>query len=581
MNFSMPSLLAWLSGRSGNITTALRRVLFSLLAIQAVLAITLIVGALSTSHGMRVLIRDKIYPIGELQRVTDSYAKALATAHKVVSGNLSSAGAIDAIATARHDIDHNWTLFRAHALDSRHAVAVARVDAARAGADTAIAGLDRLLRAHRDDRLEFFVSGPLNAAIDPLTVASDSLIAALRADAGAEQRAMQGRFWRAYVVVSLVTVLAVLVGWWGMRIVTLRITRPLALIAVATHSITDDRHDAQIPGLDRTDEIGDIARALAFARQRSIDARRLSEESRLAQEALHLRRIRDNDASAKRAADLDAVFAMFERDAGAVVARLKSAGPVLRETATTMSSEAAEAEHHAMATASLAEQSASSARTIAASSGALATAIQHISDAANESRAGVGTVRLRTIAGRDHAESLGALVAEIASVLDFIAVIAGQTNLLALNATIEAARAGPAGRGFAVVAEEVKGLARQTQAAAGKIESRLAVARRASDTVLATMHSIDGLVAGLDLSATNVAGAVEHQRDMTRRIAEAIGEVENGTAYAAANMQLLHERAERARGTASELAHTADDVADSVERLRTQINQLVADVRAA
>lgn len=581
MKFDVSQLPAWLSGGSTSLTVALRRVLFALLAIQAVLAITLIVGALSTSNGMRVLIRDKIYPIGEVQLVTDSYDKALATAHKVVSGNLSAAGAIDVIATARHDIDRNWTLFRAHALDSRHAAAVARVDAARVGADKAIAGLDRLLRDHRDDELEFFVSGPLNAAIDPLSVASDSLIAALRADAGAEQRVMQGRFWRAYGVVSLVTVLAVLVGWWGMRIVTLRITGPLADIAVATHSITDDRHDAPIPGLDRQDEIGDIARALAFARQRSIDARRLSEESRRAEDALHRRQMRHNEASAKRAADLDALFAIFERDAGAVVARLKSAGPILRETAGAMSEEAAEAEHHALATAALAEQSASGARTIALSSGALATAIQHISDAANQSRAGVGTVRERTIAGRDHAESLGSLVSEIASVLDFIAVIAGQTNLLALNATIEAARAGEAGRGFAVVAQEVKSLANQTQAAAGKIEARLAAVRRASDTVLETIQAIDGLVAGLDQSAANVAGAVEQQRDMTRRIADAIGEVENGTASAATNMQIMHERAERSRGTAADLAHTADDVAGGVERLRGQINQLIADVRAA
>ncbi|MBX9731138.1 MAG: hypothetical protein K2X59_07405, partial [Sphingomonas sp.] len=168
-----------------------------------------------------------------------------------------------------------------------------------------------------------------------------------------------------------------------------------------------------------------------------------------------------------------------------------------------------------------------------------------------------------------------------ASVLDFIAVIAGQTNLLALNATIEAARAGAAGRGFAVVAEEVKGLARQTQAAAGKIESRLTAVRAASDTVLTTIESIDTLVADLDQSATNVADAVEQQRDMTRRIAHAIAEVEDGTANAATNMQTLHGRAERAHGTAGDLAHTADDVAGNVDQLRAQINKLIADVRAA
>lgn len=576
------SLLAdWISGRTTSIGVALQRVLFALLGIQAVLAITLIVGSISTSNGMRVLVLEKIYPIGELQAVTDNYAKALATAHKVVSGNVSTAGAIDTIATARNAIKQNWALFRAHQFDNNNATAIALVDSARHDADRSIATLDRLLREGQTDKLDFFVSGSLNAAIDPLTAYSDSLIAALRADASAEQQAMQGLFWRAYLVVTLVTLMAVLVGWWGMRIVGRRITQPLADIAVATQYITDEQLDAVIPGLDRTDEIGAIARALAFARQRSIDARRLSEDGRRVEDTLHRNQMKAHAADAKRAADLDALFAVFEREAGVVVAGLKSAGPRLRDAAAAMSDEAAEAEHHALATASLTDQSAASVRTIAQSSSALATAIDHISRAAHDSRGGVGTVRVRTIAARDHAESLGALVSEIASVLDFIAVIAGQTNLLALNATIEAARAGAAGRGFAVVAEEVKGLARQTQAAAGKIESRLAAVRAASATVLTTIESIDILVAGLDQSATNVADAVEQQRDMTRRIARAIAEVEDGTANAATNMQTLHGRAERARGTAGDLAHTADDVAGNVDQLRAQINQLIADVRAA
>ncbi len=581
MRFDLPHLKAWSDGHATTIAVLLRRVVIAMFGIQAILASALIVGAFMTTNSVQRLVDDRLYPIAELQHVTDGYATSLATAHKVESGNLSPTSALGAIDSAHQVIEANWLKFRERDVARDYARNIAEIDSARLDANAAIERLQELLRRGDTDRLQFFVSGALYAAIDPLTASTNTLMDRLRDDASQQQAAMRYRVVRAYVVVALLIILAVLVGLWGMRIVTRRIAGPLGEIAVATHGITDDRQDVAIPGLERTDEIGDIARALAFARQRSSDARRLSEESRHAEEALHRRQLRENQANAKRAADLDALFAVFERDAGAVVAQLKSASPILRETASAMSGEATEAEHHALATASLAEQSASSARTIAQSSGALATAIEHISDAANKSREGVGTVRERTIAGRDHAESLGALVSEIASVLDFIAVIAGQTNLLALNATIEAARAGPAGRGFAVVAEEVKGLARQTQAAASKIETRLLAVRRASDTVLGTIQSIDALVAGLDRSATDVAGAVGQQRDMTRRIASAIGEVENGTAFTASNMQMLYERAERARGTAADLAHTADDVAGSVERLRGQINKLIADVRAA
>ncbi|WP_232283484.1 methyl-accepting chemotaxis protein [Sphingomonas sp. PAMC 26617] len=559
----------------------LRRVVCALLAIQALFAVTLLGTTLATSHRVTALVVDRLYPIGELQRVNASYSTALLTANKVRSGNLSAVGAIAMIEATRGEIASSWNAFTRHNLDSRRAGEVAKVATARHDADAALDKLLALLRGGHVDQLDFFLSGAMYAAIDPLTVSSATLIADLRADAVRERAALELGFGQVYLLVTVITVVAVLVSFWGMRMLSRRVEQPLAQIAAATRDITLDRLDAVIPALDRTDEIGEIARALAFARDRSAEARRLSEEARRTADALNANERREDAARARRAAHLEALFQSFEQDAGTSVKRLASAGPALRETAGAMADEAGTTQEQAMATAALTEQSASNARTIAHSASALAGAIDQISREANESRASVATVRSRTLEGRDRAESLGALVSEISVVLDMIAAVAGQTNLLALNATIEAARAGEAGRGFAVVADEVKGLARQTQTAARRIEERLEAVRVATDTVLETIESVNGLVAELDRSSANVAQAVDQQRGMTQAIAYAIAEVEDGTADAAANMQTLRERAERSRHSADQVTRTACDVAVGVETLRGQINGLIADVRAA
>ena len=131
--------------------------------------------------------------------------------------------------------------------------------------------------------------------------------------------------------------------------------------------------------------------------------------------------------------------------------------------------------------------------------------------------------------------SLSDAVANIGSVAGLISGIAAQTNLLALNATIEAARAGAAGKGFAVVAAEVKSLATQTSKATEDIGRQIAYIQEATRRSVEEIASTGGTISEIAATADSVANAVNEQTTATDSIAgSALHAAGNAKAVAAA-----------------------------------------------
>ncbi|MVX65713.1 HAMP domain-containing protein [Clostridium chromiireducens] len=138
------------------------------------------------------------------------------------------------------------------------------------------------------------------------------------------------------------------------------------------------------------------------------------------------------------------------------------------------------------------EETAASTEEINAISEEIETAVEHISDKAQDgaisankinSRASAlkdGSVMLQKQATEAHSSIKQAMnealdkiksVEKIKMLTNAIFNISEQTNLLALNAAIESARAGEAGRGFSIVAEEIRKLAENSKITVNEIHN--------------------------------------------------------------------------------------------------------------
>jgi methyl-accepting chemotaxis protein len=195
-----------------------------------------------------------------------------------------------------------------------------------------------------------------------------------------------------------------------------------------------------------------------------------------------------------------------------------------------------------------------------------------------------------TIAAKavDEAESTNAAVkalneaaGRIGDVVSLITDIAEQTNLLALNATIEAARAGEAGRGFAIVASEVKALSGQTAKATEDIAAQITGMQKATTRSIAALGAIERTIRDIGAISNTIAAAVTEQGAATQEIARSVEVAARRTTDTAGEVGRVGEATDATRTNAASVKSVAEDLGTVAARVRAQVDQFFATLRAA
>ncbi|ABD08968.1 methyl-accepting chemotaxis sensory transducer [Rhodopseudomonas palustris HaA2] len=382
---------------------------------------------------------------------------------------------------------------------------------------------------------------------------------------------LDAQTWSATQRLLIAATIALLIITAVSILVARGITRPIDAITSAMKTLAGGRLDAEVPGVGRRDEIGDMAGAVEVFKHNAIERQRLEAEQHVTEER----------AAAQRKADTVRLADEFERAIGEIVETVSSASHELEASATTLTTTAERSQHLATMVSSASEEASTNVQSVASATEEMSSSVNEISRQVQESAriAHEAVEQARTTNGR--VEELAKAAARIGDVVELINTIAGQTNLLALNATIEAARAGEAGRGFAVVAAEVKALAEQTAKATGEISQQINGIQVATDQSVTAIKEIGGTIGRMSEISSTIASAVEEQGAATQEISRNVQQAAIGTQQVSVNITDVQRGATETGSASSQVLSAAKSLSRDSNRLKVEVSKFLDNVRAA
>ncbi len=381
--------------------------------------------------------------------------------------------------------------------------------------------------------------------------------------------------------IVFIAIVATSLGFASLHFILNRIIAPFNDISANMTRVAQGERDIRVSFTERSDEIGDMARALeAFVKS----SHKLDELFAARKAAVELREQERADQHAQvelaRREAINRLAADFENSIGRVTSGVAAASAQLQETATSMAIAAEQATTQTGQVARAMEQAHTGVTSAATASDEFAMSIAEISRQATQSAELARTASDAADSADATISALSDSAAQVGQIVELIQSIAQKTNLLALNASIEAARGGEAGRGFAVVASEVKELANQTSRATEDVAKQIRAIQGSTGDSVGALRSIVGQIEQLESTAISIASAVDQQSLAGRDLAKNIDIAARATDEVSASIGQVREASIANGSAASQVLSSATELEGQASSLRSEVDRFLSQVRA-
>ena len=352
-----------------------------------------------------------------------------------------------------------------------------------------------------------------------------------------------------------------------------QISGPLVKLQDTMRALAGGEHNVDVPGADRGDEVGGMAKSVLVFKEAALREAELAEAKKRAEAAQslvvdtledRLAKLAGGDLTATIEANFDPEYEGLKRNFNAAVTALRDLIAAVIDSAETISTGSAE---NAQASEDLARRTEGAAASLEETSAAVSQMDQRIKATAE---AATKTVERATGAigvvdsGRSVAdEAMQAMtrVSESAkgidNVIEGLDKIAFQTRVLAMNAAVEAGRAGEAGRGFAVVADLVSALAMRAEEEAGRARDQLTATQSDINAAVDMVRRVDSALGAIVGDVNEVHALLEVmakdnqvQATAVTQVATAVNSIDQTTQQ---NAAMVEETSAAARNLSSEV----------------------------